>query len=119
MKIVVTSSGETLESPVDPRFGRAAKFILYDTDTSAFEVVDNSVNVNLPQGAGIQAAGTAASLGANIVITGHCGPKAYRALVAAGVGVVVGEEGAVSGAIERFLAGKTQPAAEPDVQGHW
>jgi predicted Fe-Mo cluster-binding NifX family protein len=35
MKIAVTSSGATLDSPVDPRFGWAAAFILLDTEKGA------------------------------------------------------------------------------------
>ena len=58
MKIVVTSRGETLQSAVDPRFGRATWFILYDVDTNLFESVSNTQNLNAPQGAGIQAAET-------------------------------------------------------------
>ena len=59
MKIVVTSEGETLESRIDPRFGRAAKFILHDTETGESKAMDNAQNINAPQGAGIQAAETA------------------------------------------------------------
>ena len=33
MKIAVTSTGQTLSDPIDPRFGRAAFFILVDADT--------------------------------------------------------------------------------------
>jgi predicted Fe-Mo cluster-binding NifX family protein len=119
MKIVVTSSGETLDSPVDPRFGRAAKFIVYDTDSKEFEVVDNAQNINLPQGAGIQAAGTVSRLGAQGLVTGHCGPKAYRTLAAAGVKVYLGAQGTVAEAIESFEQGRLESAGGPDVQGHW
>ncbi len=56
MKVAVTSSGKTLDSPVDPRFGRAAYFLIVDTDSLEFEVVDNTDNINAFKGAGIQAA---------------------------------------------------------------
>ncbi len=60
MKIVVTAQGSNLDSPVDPRFGRARYFLLIDTDTGQFTAHDNVQNLNAPQGAGIPAAQTVA-----------------------------------------------------------
>ena len=119
MKLVVTTSGETLESAIDPRFGRAAKFILFDTETDLFEVVDNTQNLNASQGAGIQSAETVARLGAQYLITGHCGPKAFRTLQAADIQVIIGVEGIVSEAVELFKAGGLKASSAPDVEGHW
>ena len=85
MKIAFSTSGETLDSPLDARFGRAPKFLVYDLDSETFEVVDNRQNLNAAQGAGIQSAETVARLGVNILVTGHCGPKAFRVLRAAGI----------------------------------
>lgn len=89
MKIVVTADGETLDAPVDQRFGRAAKFIVYDSVTKDLQVVDNSQSLDAAQGAGIQAAETISRLGAECLLTGHCGPKAFRALSAAGIRVLL------------------------------
>jgi predicted Fe-Mo cluster-binding NifX family protein len=119
MKIAISSSGKTLESPVDPRFGRAANFIVFETEDRSFEAVDNAQNLNIAQGAGIQAAGTVSRTGVKAVLTGHCGPKAYKALSAAGIEVYVGVQGTVSETIESYEAGKLQTASGPDVQGHW
>ena len=119
MKIAVTATGQTTDSPVDPRFGRAATFVLFDTETSEVNAVRNDEGVNASEGAGVQAAETVARLGAQLVITGHCGPKAFRALEAAGIKVVVGTGGTVSEAIERFKAGELQPATAADTQAHW
>ncbi len=119
MKVIVSSSGETLEAPIDPRFGRAAKLIVYDLATDELEAVDNEANANLPQGAGIQTAALAAELGAGCVITGHCGPKAFKALEAAGVEVVVDVEGTVREAIEKYRAGLLASASGPNVEGPW
>lgn len=119
MKIAVTAKGETSDSPVDPRFGRAATFVLFDTETSDFSAVRNDQGVNAPGGAGIQAAETLSRLGAGLVITGHCGPKAFRALNAVGIEVVVGVGGTVTEAIDRFKAGELQPASAADADPHW
>lgn len=119
MKIALTTSGKDLSAPVDPRFGRAARFLLYDTETGNYESLDNSQALESVQGAGIQAAEQVARMGAQYVITGHCGPKAFRALQAAGIQVMVGVEGSAAEAIELFTSGKLKPAQSADVEGHW
>jgi predicted Fe-Mo cluster-binding NifX family protein len=119
MTIAVTAKGNTLEAPVDERFGRAAGFILYDTVSRQFRSVDNSQSLDTPQGAGVQAAKTIADLGAECLLTGHCGPKAFRALAAAGVRVYNGAAGSVEQAIADFQSGKLHPAEAADVEGHW
>jgi predicted Fe-Mo cluster-binding NifX family protein len=119
MKIAVTAKGTTLDSPVDSHFGRAAGFIVVDVESGEFEFVDNAQNVNAAQGAGIQAARTVAESGAGCVIAGHCGPKAFRTLTAAGIQVVVGFEGTVAEAVDRFEEGALAPAESADVEGHW
>ena len=119
MKIAVTASGASLDAPLDPRFGRAARFIVVDSATGAFTVHDNTQNLNATQGAGIQTAETVSRLGAEAVITGHCGPKAFRALQAAGIQVVTGATGTVREAVARFQKGELQPSTGADVEGHW
>ena len=80
MKIAVSTSGKTLDSEVEPRFGRCAGFILFDTETRNFQYLDNSAQQNLSQGAGIQAAQMIVEAGAEVLITGQVGPKAAQVL---------------------------------------
>ena len=119
MKIAITTSGDNLASPMDSRFGRAVRFLVYDTDTKGLLLVDNSQNLNAAQGAGIQAAQTVAEAGANVVITGHCGPKAFRVLQAAGIAVYNCEAATVQEALGLFGEGKLLTASNADVEGHW
>ncbi len=119
MKVLVTTTGDDLSAPLDGRFGRAAKFIIYDVDHDSFEVVDNAVNLNTPQGAGVQAAEVAARHDTSVVITGHCGPKAFRALSAAAIKVYNTEAPTVKEALELFRSGQLKPAESADVEGHW
>jgi len=119
VKVAVTSSGDGLGSPIDPRFGRAAKFILVDTETGSVQVEDNTQNLNAAQGAGIQAAQNVSRLGAQVLLTGHCGPKAFATLRAAGIQVITGVEGTVGEVVERFKRGELSPSDSPDVEGHW
>ena len=119
MKLTVTSQGQQLSSPVDPRFGRAKYFIVVDTETGDFTASDNSQNLNAPQGAGIQAGKNVVDLGAKAVVTGHVGPKAFATLQAGGVAIYTGATGTVADAVEQFKAGKLQQSNGADVQGHW
>lgn len=119
MKIIVTSEGPGLDSRVDPRFGRAKHFVLFDTETGEVSSHDNAQNLNAAQGAGIQAAQTVARLGAEAVLTGHVGPKAFTTLQAANIVAYTGVSGTVKEAIDGFKSGRLTPAAKPDVEGHW
>ncbi len=119
MKIVFTTSGNDLNAPLDSRFGRAAMFLVYDLDTNTFEVIDNQKNLNAAQGAGIQSAETVARLGAKALVTGHCGPKAFRVLLAAGIKIYNTDARTVAEALEHYRAGKLTEARSADVEGHW
>ena len=119
MKIAVSSTGKSLQDKVDPRFGRAKGFVIFDTESGESRPVDNAQNLNALQGAGIQAADTVISQGAEVLITGHCGPKAFRTLQAAGVKIYLGAMETVGEAIEKFRKGELSLAASADVNGHW
>jgi predicted Fe-Mo cluster-binding NifX family protein len=119
MKIAVSASGPDLEGRVDPRFGRAPYFLLVNPDTMEFEVVANLINLQAVQGAGIQAATLVAHHRPAAVITGHCGPKAFDILMAAGIPVILGMEGSIREAVQQYRKGNLQAASAPDVVGHW
>jgi len=119
MKIAFTTSGTDLSAPLDSRFGRAPKFIIYDTGNNVFEVVDNAQNLNAAQGAGIQSAQNIARLGVGALVTGHCGPKAFRTLQAAGIKIYNTAALTITEALEQYRAGKLNEAGSADVEGHW
>ena len=119
MKVAVTSTGKDLDANLDPRFGRAQHFLVVDTDTMAFEVRENTQNLNLPQGAGIQAGKNVVEAGVEAVITGNCGPKAFMVLEAAGIHVITGIQGTVKEVVEKLKAGELKYAGGPNVEGHW
>ena len=119
MKVIVTSQGQDLDSPVDPRFGRAKYFLVVDTETGDFSATDNSQNLNAAQGAGVQAGKNVVDLGAEAVITGHVGPRAFATLQAGGVAIHTGASGTVADAIEQFKAGTLMQSSGADVEGHW
>jgi len=118
MRIAVTSTGPDLDAEIDPRFGRAQYLLLVDTDSLEFEAVQNP-NIAAGGGAGVQTSQMIASKGAEAILTGNCGPNAYRTLSAAGVQVYVGLSGTVRDAVEAFKRGELQPVGGPSVPGHF
>ena len=119
MKIAVTSTGTGLDAQVDPRFGRAAYILIVDSDTLDFEMLDNKENVNALKGAGIQTATMVGNKGAEVLLTGFCGPNAFKTLKAAKIGVASNAEGTVKDAVKNYLNGKLPLTDEPNTQGHW
>ena len=118
MKIAVSSSGNDLDSQVDPRFGRCAYFVIVETDDMGFEAFENG-SIAMGGGAGIQAAQFVASKGAMAVITGNVGPNAVQTLSAAGVETFVGQSGTVREAIERYTKGGISSTSTPNVADHY
>lgn len=118
-KVAVTSEGPDLDDALDPRFGRAAGFIVVDPQTLEFEYWDNGASQTMAQGAGIQAAENVAGTGAKAVLTGYVGPKAFKALAA--VGIRVGqnlENMTVRQAVAAYVSGSIEWAERPNRQGH-
>ena len=110
-RIAVTSEGPSLDDQVDPRFGRAAGFVVVDLETMDTRYIDNGRSQVMAQGAGIQAAELVAQAGVQWVLTGYVGPKAFRALAAAGIKVGQNLEGlTVREAMERFKSGRIEAA---------
>ena len=115
MKVAVTASSPTMDAFVEPRFGRTAYFVIVDTETMECEGVTNDA-ASASGGAGIQAAQRVADTGATVVLTGNCGPNAFRTLTAAGIEVVVGVLGmTVRTAVERLKSGELVPTDSANV----
>ena len=112
MKICVSSQGSTLDSEIDPRFGRCLYFIFADTDTLEVESIKNP-NIDATGGAGIQSSQLMANKQVKAVITGKVGPNALDTLQAAGIEVITDIEGSVREAIEKFKEGKLKSAKGP------
>ena len=119
MKIAVTAQDKTLEAKVDPRFGRAKYFVIVDETGTLCEAVDNSTGFNAMQGAGIQAAKVLADKDVKVLLTGFCGPNAFRTLQAAGIKVVAEQSGTVKEALQRFQDGSVTFCDEPNAEAHW
>lgn len=119
MKIAISCQGSELTDLVDPRFGRAKGFMILDTENDSSEYVDNTQNLNAPQGAGIQSAQNVAATGAKAIITGHVGPKAFTALDKGKISVYLVEGGTVAEAFATYKEGSLEAASGADKDGHW
>lgn len=113
--IAITSEGPALTDMVDPRFGRAAGFVVVDLASGHTSYIDNGGSQAMAQGAGIQAAENVARAGAGTVLSGFVGPKAFQALQAAGITVIQDVEGVTVGeAVERYRRGELTGASAPN-----
>jgi len=118
MKVAVSATGPGLDDGVDARFGRCAYFLIVDSDSMSLESVENP-NTALGGGAGIQSAQMMSEKGVKVVLTGNCGPNAFRTFGAAGIEVIVGVSGSVRQAVEAFKAGGLAAADGPNVASHF
>ncbi len=118
MKIAISATGPSLDSQVDARFGRCACFLIVDPKTGEFEAVENP-NIGLGGGAGIQSAQLIAERGVQFVLTGNCGPNAFKVFEAAGIRVVTGVNGPVRQAVEQFNSGAFSSTTGPSVENHF
>jgi MinD superfamily P-loop ATPase/predicted Fe-Mo cluster-binding NifX family protein len=114
LKLAISAIEGHINAEVDPRFGRAAFFLIVDTDTMAVKAIRNP-NLEALLGAGIQSAELVAREGAEVVLTGECGVHAFAALSRLGVKVVTGVTGRVADAIRTFTQGNSSFASEPNV----
>jgi predicted Fe-Mo cluster-binding NifX family protein len=120
MKYAISVREKNPDTNVDTRFGRALMFAIYDSDTKEFNWHANSQNLQAAQGAGIQTAQNIVNLGAQAVVSGNCGPKAFQVLNAAGIKVyMISGQLSVKQAIEKIESGEIQPSGGANVEGHW
>ena len=118
MKIAVSSTGNTMDSQLDPRFGRCAYYLVVDSDDMRFEVYPNE-SAAMGGGAGIQASQFLASKGVEVVITGNCGPNAVDTLLAAGIELFTGEQGTIRDVLKKYATGNLKPSNKPTVDSHF
>jgi len=95
MKTIITSTGDTISSKFDQRFGRAGWFCIYDREENTTHFIENSFK-NSNGGAGTKSSEMVAELGANQVISGDFGPKAKNLLEKLNIQMIVLDESELS-----------------------
>jgi len=88
MKIVITSTGNSLKSDLDLHFGKSAWFCIYDTTSGNTQFIQN----DLPEethGACRKTASLILGHHPSRVISGHFGPNGTRILEENGIQMVI------------------------------
>lgn len=115
--VAVTSTGSSVDSTPDPRFGRCAYFVIFRGSTDKFESVKNE-GAMLANGAGIRAAQQLIDKGVMAVITQQMGNNAMRVLSEAGIKVYYAKGETCSDLFEKYVKGDLAEAVEATVPGH-
>ena len=112
MRICVTSTGDNLDSSLDPRFGRCGYFIIVDPTSLEFKAIANP-NLSATGGAGIQSAQLVAKEGAEAVVSGNVGPNAFQTLSSLGLKIYTGASKTIREVIAEFNQGTLTESAGP------
>lgn len=88
MIVCIPSRGPTVESLMDDRFGRAAFFIIFNTDDGSFRVVENP-HARGSGGVGPMAVQFLAQNDVQVLIAPRLGGNADEALKASGITVII------------------------------
>jgi len=117
VRAAIASSGPTLDSAVDGRFGRCRCFVVVDTETLDYTVIENAA-ASRGSGAGIMAAQLVANSGAEAVVAGNLGPNAYQALSASGMALYQAWGGTVRDVAQALQRGELTPFGGASVAAH-
>lgn len=79
MIIAIPTDNNTMDNKISPVFGRAAYFLIYDTDNPDIQFINNTA-VNSTGGAGVKAAQIIVDSPSNILITPRLGLNAANLL---------------------------------------
>jgi predicted Fe-Mo cluster-binding NifX family protein len=112
MKVAVSTLDNHLDSLIDPRFGRAAFYLIVDSDSLQYESIPNP-NMNALGGAGVQSAQLVINKGVKSVLTGKCGPNAFYVFESAGIEIYEDVQGTAKEALNAFNNNKIKPAIQP------
>lgn len=91
MKVAITSSGNSLESKMDQRFGRCGFFTIYDTENKGMEFIPNP-NKEAQEGAGPASVQLVASRNVQKIISGEFGIKIKSLLDSLKIQMIVFKE---------------------------
>ena len=107
MKIAISTTGKTLDSEIDARFGRCPYFLIVEIENKKIKnskAIENTAAEQMG-GAGITSAQLVANENVEAVITTNLGPRAFDVFSQFGIKVYQGQ-GKIKDAVKQFIEGK-------------
>ncbi len=117
MKVIVSSTGKSVDDAISTVFGRTEFYLLVDTEDFTHESFENPA-VNQSGGAGIQAAQFVLKKNPGSVISSSIGPNAYEVLVAGSVPCYTATGGTVRETVDAFNRGKLPLMGSANADSH-
>ncbi len=116
MRVAISSQDKRRDSPLELWFGRAAYYLIVDTDSMIFDAIENENAGDSPEIAEVNAARLIIDAGAQAVLTGNCGYGVRRMFADAGVKLFQVCPGTVADTVEQFKAGKLLEVSAPGIR---
>ncbi len=103
MRLVIPSTGETLNSPVSETLGRAPFLIVYDSTDGKYESVENP-GFQIQDGSGLKASEIILEKRVDVLLTREIGRKSYSVLLKEHIKIeIIKSGGTVKSAINKYL----------------
>jgi predicted Fe-Mo cluster-binding NifX family protein len=119
MTIAITSTGESLESNLDPRFGRAEYYIILNKENGEIiKTINNSENMETSGGAGTLASQIMSENNVQAVISSNFGPNATKGLNALNIKMLQSSVKKIKDVFRDFREGNLTAVTEATVAGH-
>ena len=114
MKVALASSGKTISSRINDRFGRSPYFLVLDTTSMTIETIENP-GLKEKNAAGIRACQMLIDKDIDAVVVKNIGHNSLVTLAGAGMDVYTVASGTVSAAINKVKQGELTTAERPTV----
>ena len=108
---MISATGPSLDSEVDPNLGRSRYFLVYEDTSGSHESLPNPFRDD-PGAAGVKAAEMIVATGASRVITGRTGAAVRSVLTGASIDIVENASGTVKNALD------ASPPLAHDISGN-
>lgn len=106
MKIFCAVENDSgLDSKIDSRFGRAAYFLIYDTEKEEIESLEKNPFLNQDHGVGIQVGNRVIQKKCQIAVGPKFGPKVVEVLKTANVDLIIAENSPVKEILKKIKSG--------------
>ncbi len=111
MKIALPSSGDKLSSTINPSYGRAPYYYVYDRDKKEGSFLPNGA-AGGAGGVGVKAAQVLVDAGVSVLITPRLGDNAAQVLYGAGIELYLSQGTGLEENIESYLEGRLEKLTE-------